>query len=101
MNRPRPAPTVGGVSPLRRAHLSLWILTVVMVIAAGGISATIASAPSPLVGVSFAVSSFVFAVALILAARVVIALERSRRRGRQQPPAATAYPILSRLIRRK
>lgn len=49
---------------------------------AGVLTTSLAALPRPLTGLSFAGSSLVFIVALGLAARVTIALERARRQSR-------------------
>ncbi len=87
-------------SPLGRAHRSLWILIGIAILAAGGVSAAVTATPSPLVGIGFGLSALILVVSLLLAGRVTIALERSRRLSR--PVAASEpnpYPVLSRLFR--
>ena len=64
----------------RRARRSFWILVTVAVLAAGAFSAGLGADPGPLTGLSVAVSGIVLAVALTLAARVMVASERARRR---------------------
>lgn len=68
-----------GQSPSTRAHCWLAFLIATMVVTAGAISAAVSAPPRPLVGFSFALSSAIFTAALILAGRVMIALERGRR----------------------
>lgn len=80
MNEPRSASRQSR-SPLRRAHRSLWTLVAVTIAMAGALTGSLAAPPGPLTGLSFAVSAVVFVVALALAARVTIALERVRRRS--------------------
>jgi hypothetical protein len=84
-----------------RAILSLWILIGIMIISLGVLSTTVASPPSPLVGISFAISALVFILALILAGRITIALERARRAARPPTTVSESFPILSKLFRRK
>jgi hypothetical protein len=84
-----------------RAIRSLWILIGIMIISLGVVSTTVASAPSPLVGIGFAAGALVFTIALILAGRVTIALERARRAARPPQGIADSFPILSRAFRRK
>jgi hypothetical protein len=80
---------------------SLWILIAIMIVSLGILSTTIASPPSPLVGISFAASALIFTIALILAGRITIALERARRRTARQPIAVSnSFPVLSRIFRR-
>jgi hypothetical protein len=90
-----------GANPLGRAHQTLWILTVVMVLTAGGITLTVGASPSPLAGIGFALSSTIFILALILASRVTIALERFRRRARPSSRHEERLPLLARLLRRR
>lgn len=85
MNEPRSASRKSR-SPLGRAHRSLWILVAVTIAMAGALTGSLSAPPGPLTGLSFAVSAVVFVVALALAARVTIALERVRRRS--DPKAA-------------
>ncbi|MHB1235641.1 MAG: hypothetical protein ACYCZK_08200 [Microbacteriaceae bacterium] len=54
---------------------------VVTIAMAGTLTSSLAAPPSPLVGLTFAVSAVVFIVAFGLAARVTIAIERARRRA--------------------
>jgi Kef-type K+ transport system membrane component KefB len=84
-----------------RAILSLWILIGIMIVSLGALSTTIASSPSPLVGIGFATSALVFLLALILAGRITIALERARRAARPPTTVSESFPILSRVLRRR
>lgn len=89
-------------APLRRAYRSLWILVGITILMAGALTASLAAPPSPLTGLSFAVSALIFVVAFTLAVRVTIALERARRMTR--PTTASElnpYPVLSRLVQRR
>lgn len=78
------------------------MLIVISILASGGLSTALSAPPNPLTGLAFALSAVVLVVAGLLAARVVIALERARRAARRQhathPPLTTAFPILSRLL---
>lgn len=88
-------------SPLGRAHRSLWILIGIAILMAGALTTALAAPPSPLTGLSFALSAMIFVVVFALATRVTIALERARRMAR--PTTASElnpYPVLSRLVRR-
>ena len=73
--------TQRGRPPLGRVYRSLWILVGITVVAAGALSSSLAAPPSPLTGLSFAISALIFIAALTLAARVTIALERARRQS--------------------
>ena len=90
-----------GQSAGRRAHRWLVLLIVVMIVAAGASTAAVTAPPSPVVGVSFGLSSLIFVAAFILAGRVTIALERARRRALPPPPEANPFPLLSKLFKRK
>lgn len=72
-----------GRSALRRARWSFWILVGVAVLAAGSLNAGLGAQPSPLTGLRVAASGMVLIGALALAARVMVALERARRRARR------------------
>lgn len=86
--------------PSRRANRWLMILIAIMIVTAGAITSAVTAPPSPLVGLSFGLSSLIFAAALILAARVTIALERARRRAHPPPPETNPFPLLSKLLKR-
>jgi hypothetical protein len=92
-------PSTNQANPLKRAHFTLWILTGIMMTAAGGVTLMADASPSPLVGIGFAVSATIFVLALILASRVTIALERSRRKAR--PASHDQDPLLVKLLRRR
>jgi hypothetical protein len=64
----------------RRARRSFWILVWVAVLSAGALSAALAAEPSPLTGLRVVGSGLVLVSALALAARVMIGIERARRR---------------------
>lgn len=90
-------------SPLRRAHVSLSVLLTVSTLAAGGVTASIMSDPSPGAGIGFAASALLLAVSGTLAVRVVIALERVRRKSRvpaEPLPNALFFNKLMRSSRR-
>lgn len=101
MNEQRGADGGGGKFPSSRANYALWTLTAIMIATAGGITASVSAPPSPLVGLSFALSSLIFVAALVLAARVTIALERARRRAHPARPISNPFPALTKLLRRK
>ncbi len=90
-----------GHSQSRRAHRWLVFLIAIMVVTAGAITAAVTAPPSPLVGLSFGLSSLIFVAALLLAGRVTIALERARRRALPPPPETNPFPLLSKLFKRK
>ena len=77
--------------------MALLVLTAVAIIASGAVSATIAAPPGPATGLAFAASAALLLVALVLAGRVTIALERHRRASRPAPPPLTGSPVLARL----
>jgi hypothetical protein len=75
------------------------VLTAISILAAGGLSAAASAPPSPMTGLSFAFSAVLLVVAGLLAARVVIALERARRAARPPiAPLATDFPLMTRLL---
>lgn len=74
--------------PLTRAYWSLVILLAISVLAAGGLSLSLAAAPSPSTGSVFAVSAVTLAAGLFLLTRVMAALDRGRRR----PPSGPSQP---------
>ena len=90
-----------GQPSTRRAHRWLILLILIMILTAGAITATVTAPPSPLVGVSFGVSSIIFGTAFILAGRITIALERVRRSARPPQPETNPYPLFSKLLRRR
>jgi len=65
----------------RTARRSFWVLTLVAMAATGSLSAALAAAPSARTGLWVAASGVVLIAAVTLAARVMVALERARRRG--------------------
>ena len=74
-----------GRSAHRQAHRSFWLLVVVGVLATGALSTALAAPPSPFTGLRVAASGLILLGSLTFAARVMIALERARRRaGRTQ-----------------
>ncbi|WP_458041744.1 MULTISPECIES: hypothetical protein [Bacteria] len=88
-------------SPLRRAHQSLAVLTVAAILLVGAASALANAQPSPLVGLGFGVIATLAVAAVLLAARVTIALERARRRVLPPAPARpVSAPVMTRLVSR-
>jgi hypothetical protein len=67
---------------LRRARRRFWLLLVMAALAAGALSSALAAPSGPLTGLRVATSGLVLLVSLTLAARVMIAVERARRRAR-------------------
>ena len=65
------------------AHRSFWILVVVAVLATGSLRSAFKAAPSPLTGLRVAASGLVMIASLTLATRVMIAVERARRKARK------------------
>ena len=68
----------------RRAVRSLWALVVVAVLASGALSAALTAPPSPVTGIRVAASGLLLLVSVLLAARVMFALEHARRRALAQ-----------------
>lgn len=66
---------------LRRARRSFWILVAVAVLAAGWLRSALAADPSPLTGLQVTASGLLLVAAIALAARVLAAVERTRRRS--------------------
>jgi len=66
-------------STSRPAVRSLWILVGVAVLASGSLSAALATGAGALTGVRVAVSGLILVMSVVLAARVLFALERARR----------------------
>jgi hypothetical protein len=82
-----------------KAIRSLWLLIGIMTISLGALSSTVASPPSPLMGIGFAASALVFVVSLMLAGRITIALERARRVARPPIENYNTFPIVRKLFR--
>jgi len=62
-----------------RARRSFWVLVAVAVLATGTLTRALTAEPSPLTGLGVLGSALVLMVAVGLAARVLLALERARR----------------------
>ena len=69
--------------PQRRAHWVFWGLVGIAMLAAGSLSAALGAGPGPLTGLRVAFSGMVLIGAVALAGRVMVALERARRRARR------------------
>jgi len=65
------------------AHRWFWSLVVVAVLATGSLSSALAAPPSPFTGLRVAASGLVLITSLTLATRVMIAVERIRRKARK------------------
>lgn len=72
----------GRSAAVRRARRSFWSLVVIAALATGSLSIALNNQAGPSTGVQVALSGTVVLVSLALAARVMIALERARRRAR-------------------
>ena len=68
----------------RRASRSLWVLVGVAVLASGSLRAALSADTGPFTGARVATSGLVLVAAVVLAARVMFAIERARRRGSDQ-----------------
>lgn len=67
-------------NPARRALHRFWLLLMVAVLATGALGSALGAAPGPLTGLSVAVSGVVLLGSLAAAARIMIAMERARKR---------------------
>ena len=65
----------------QRARRSFWVLILIAVAATGSMSAALAARPDALTGLRVAVSGLVLVAAVTLAARIMVVLDRARRRG--------------------
>ena len=65
------------------AARSFWLLVLVAVLATRALSSALGASPSPSTGLRVAASGLVLLTSLALATRVMIALERARRRDHQ------------------
>jgi hypothetical protein len=63
----------------RRAVRSLWILVGVAVMASGSLSAALTTRAGAVTGMRVAMSGLILLISVVLAARVLFALERARR----------------------
>lgn len=77
----------------RRAHRSFWVLLLIAVIAAGSLTSAVAVDPSPVTGLGVGVSGVVLLSSLVLAARVMLADERARRRATSDAGRFQARPV--------
>ena len=67
----------------RSAQRSFWLLVLVAVLATGSLNSAFRAVPSPLTGLRVAASGLVLIASLTLATRVMIAVERARRKARK------------------
>lgn len=67
---------------VRRARRTFWVLALVAVAAAGSVTAAFGAPAGTVTALRVAVSGLALIVTIVLAARVLIALERARRRAR-------------------
>ena len=63
---------------MRRARRSFWILFLVAVVAAGGLSWSVTASAGPVTAAVFAASALVLVAALALDVRILTAVERRR-----------------------
>jgi len=77
-----PATSGLGGSP-SRARRSFWTLIVVAVLAAGWLNVAVTADPGPVTGLQVATSGLLLSVSMTLAARVLVSVERARRRSSQ------------------
>ena len=75
----------------RRAGRSLWVLVGVGILASGSLSAALSADTGPFTGARVAASGLLLLASVILAARVMFAIERARRRG-SAPQGGNASP---------
>ena len=75
-----------------RARRSLWVLVAVGVLASGSLNAALSTDTGPLTGARVAASGLVLVASVVLAARVMFAIERARRRGSDQPSRKGSPP---------
>lgn len=68
--------------PFTRALRLFWLLVAGVVVATGSLTSALTAPPSPVTGLRVAVSGLVATAAVILATRVMIALDRARRQAR-------------------
>ena len=66
----------------QRARRSFWILVTVAVLDAGALTSALSAAPGPITGLRVAASGVVLIATLTLATRLMLALERARKRAR-------------------
>jgi hypothetical protein len=79
-------------APTRRAVRSLWVLVAFAVLASGSLSAALFAEAGAFTGTRVAVSGLVLLTCVILATRVLIALERRRGRAMNQSKKRLTNP---------
>jgi hypothetical protein len=72
----------------QRAARSLWLLVGVAVLASGSVSTALTAHSGPFTGVRVAASGLVLVASVALAARVLLAIERARRRSAEDQATA-------------
>lgn len=76
-----------------RARHSFWILVIGAILAAGALSDALRDGPGPTTGLRVAASGLVLVVSVVLAARILLAVERVRaRKGQPGQPGASGRP---------
>jgi hypothetical protein len=81
--------------------VSLRVLIAAAIASSAGLTASIAAPPSPTAGLGVAVFGPLLAVALALAARVLLALERAHPRRRLAPAQTMSEFRIQRRLRRE
>jgi hypothetical protein len=76
-----PTPIQPAAHPADRARRRFWALLAVAALAAGSLSNAVTANAGPITGIRVAASGMVLLSALALAARIMIALDRTRRRA--------------------
>ena len=84
----------------RRARRSFWVLLSAAVLAAGSLSHALAAEPGQATGLRVAISGLVLVVAMTLAGRAMIALDRAHRQAPRFPNHAAKTPMPARENRR-
>ena len=79
-------------STSRRAGRSLWVLVVVGVLASGSLSAALSAHTGAFTGARVAASGLVLVASVVLAARVMFAIERARRWKSDRRSGETVAP---------
>ena len=66
----------------QRARRSFWLLVAIAVLTAGVLTSALSAAPGPITGLRVAASGVVLITALTVATRLMLALDRARKRAR-------------------
>lgn len=83
-------------SSRQRARRSFWMLLLIAIVAAGSLTSAFAADASPVTGVRVAVSGVLLLGSLAMAARVMIAYERARRRAIPDAARHEVRPVFGR-----